>query len=58
MNLKYTNQLKKFRNIYNNSGRVSSNYKIWNTPLEISHIEYSQDEISGEFNINKVKNNR
>ncbi|EDK33103.1 hypothetical protein [Clostridium kluyveri] len=58
MNLKSNKQLKRFRNIYNNSGCVSSNYKISNNDLEISHIEYEQDEISGEFNINKVKFNR
>lgn len=57
MNLKSNKQLKRFRNIYNNSGCVSSNYKVSNNDLE-THIEYDENEISGEFNISKVKPNR
>ncbi|WP_333861806.1 hypothetical protein [Clostridium sp.] len=57
MNLKSNKQLKQFRNIYNNSGCVSSNYKISNNNLE-THIEYDDNEISGEFNISRIKPNR
>ena len=55
MSLKNDVQLKRFRNIYNNSGCVSANYNIKNNDIEVSHVEDSINEFSGEFKFNKVR---
>ncbi|MFL0196770.1 hypothetical protein ACJDU8_14570 [Clostridium sp. WILCCON 0269] len=55
MSLKSNIQLKRFRNVSNNSGCVWSNYNISNNNTKISYIEYSEDEISGEFYANRMK---
>lgn len=54
MDLRNDVQLKRFRNISNNSGCISANYNIINNDIEVSHVENSRNEFSGEFNLRKV----
>lgn len=55
MFLRSNNQLKKYIKISNNSGCVSANYNITNEDIIVSLIEEDGNEVSGQFNISKIK---